>query len=252
MTGQAAGRLVRITRHPIKSHGREDMPAVTLTSGQCLPWDRHWAVAHEAAKLQDGWNPCVNFARGAKAPSLMAITAKLDEASATIDLAHPDRAPLTFRPDDAADLPRFLDWVAPLNPPDRAQPARIVSAGRGMTDSDFPSVSILSMSSLADLSAHMNRQLSPHRWRGNLWLDGFAPFAEFDWIGREIMIGNAILRIEERITRCLATAVEPLSGQRDADTLGGLQTAYGHQDFGVYATVISGGDITLNNPVTLP
>ncbi len=251
MTGPAAGRLVRITRHPIKSHGREDLAGVTLTPGQCLPWDRHWAVAHDAAKLQDGWNSCVNFARGAKAPALMAITATLDEASATMHLDHPDRGALSFRPDDAADLPRFLDWVVPLNPPDRAQPARIVTAGRGMTDSDFPSVSILSMASLGDLSARMGHDLSPHRWRGNLWFDGFAPFAEFDWIGREVTIGDATLRIDERITRCLATAVEPDTGHRNADTLGGLQAAYGHQDFGVYATVIAGGAVALGDGVTL-
>jgi len=31
--------------------------------------DRHWAVAHEAAQLEPGWNRCVNFARAAKARS---------------------------------------------------------------------------------------------------------------------------------------------------------------------------------------
>ena len=72
MTG---GRLAHICRHPIKGHGREDLASVRLLAGACLPWDRHWAVAHEAATLVAGWNPCVNFARGAKAPALMAITA---------------------------------------------------------------------------------------------------------------------------------------------------------------------------------
>ena len=71
------GRLAQICRHPIKGHGREDLASVRLLAGECLPWDRHWAVAHEAAKLKDGWNPCVNFARGAKAPQLMAKTSRL-------------------------------------------------------------------------------------------------------------------------------------------------------------------------------
>lgn len=245
MTGPVAGRLVRITRHPIKGHGREDLASVALTAGDCLPWDRHWAVAHEAAHLTDGWNPCVNFARGAKAPALMAITATLDAATATVTLRHPDRDALTFRPDNLANLPRFLGWVTPLNPPDRARPARIVTAGRGMTDSDFPSVAILSMSSLAEFSSRIGTDLSPHRWRGNLWLDGFSPFAEFDWIGCCIQIGGATLRVRERITRCSATTANPDTGLRDVDTLAGLQTAYGHQDFGIYATVVHGGDLAL-------
>lgn len=242
-------RLDRISRHPIKGHGREDLAAVVLAAGACLPWDRHWAVAHEAARLAPGWNPCVNFARGAKAPALMAVTARLDEAAAAVTLSHPERPDLTFRPDDPADLPGFLAWVAPLHPAERARATDIVGAGRGMTDSEFPSVSILSLASLADLSDKMGQDLSVHRWRGNLWLDGLEPWAEWGWIGRTIRIGAAELRIEERITRCKATSANPLTGRIDADTLGGLQVAYGHQDFGVYAVVTRGGAIATGDAV---
>lgn len=245
------GRLAQICRHPIKGHGRETLASVRLLAGECLPWDRHWAVAHEAARLEPGWNPCVNFARGAKAPEVMAITSTLDEATATVTLRHPVQGEITFRPDDPADLPRFLEWLRPLTPATRAQPVQIVKAGRGMTDSEFPSVSILSTASLADLSARMGQDLSPHRWRGNLWLDGAAPWAEFDWIGREIRIGGAVLRIEERITRCNATKVNPETGKPDADTLAALEAAFGHQDFGVYATVIQSGAIATGDEWSL-
>jgi hypothetical protein len=37
----------------------------------------------------EGWRPCRNFVRGAKGPSLMAITARVD--GDTIHLAHPDQ-----------------------------------------------------------------------------------------------------------------------------------------------------------------
>lgn len=239
--------LSSIWRHPIKAHGREELASVLLSAGACLPFDRHWAVAHEAARLVDGWNPCANFSRGAKAPALMAITSRLDGDMVT--LSHPDRPDLTFRPEDEGDLPRFLDWVRPLMPADRAASARIVRGDRGMTDSDFPSVAILSLSSLADLSARMGTDLSVHRWRGNLWLDDLAPWAEFDMIGQEIAIGDAVLRIEERITRCKATTANPETGRIDADTLAALFTHYGHRDFGVYARVIHGGQIAKGDMV---
>ena len=243
--------LARICRHPIKGHGREDLASVRLSAGACMPFDRHWAVAHEAAKLVTGWNSCANFTRGAKAPELMAVTCALDETTACVTLTHPTQGEITFRPDDTADLARFLAWVGPLVPADRAQPARIVSGGRGMTDSNFPSVSILSLSSLRDLSARMGHDLSVDRWRGNLWISGAAPFAEFDWIGQEIAIGGAVLRIDERISRCRATTVDPMTGKIDGDTLAGLQSHYGHQDFGVYATVISGGPLALGDEWSL-
>lgn len=241
------GTLAQVYRHPIKGHGREALQSVALVAGECLPWDRHWAVAHDAAKLGPGWNRCANFARGAKAPALMAVTSTLDEATGILTLRHPDRSSITFNPDDPAELPSFLEWVTPLNPPDRAQPARIVTAGVGLTDSEFPSVSILSLTSLADLSARMGADLSVHRWRGNFWLDGAAPMAEFGWIGQHLTIGGAVLRIEERITRCTATAVDPETGKPAADTLAGLQAAYGHQDFGVYGVVVQSGPIAVGD-----
>jgi len=240
-------RLAQITRHPIKSHGREDLASVLLSAGECLPMDRHWAVAHEAAKLVPGWNPCVNFARGAKTPALMAITAQLDGDQVT--LAHPDLPTLRFRPDDADDVLRFLDWVRPLNPAGRALPAQVVKAGRGMTDTDFPSVSVLNTATNRALSAEMGVDLSPHRWRGNLWLEGAEPWAEFGWMGKTLRIGAAILQVQERITRCKATTVNPDTGRIDADTLAALQSGHGHQDFGIYARVISGGEIALNDKV---
>ena len=45
-----SGVLKDIWRHPLKSHGRENLQSVKLSVGQSLPWDRHWAVAHDSAK----------------------------------------------------------------------------------------------------------------------------------------------------------------------------------------------------------
>ena len=86
------------------------------------------------------------------------------------------------------------------------------------------------------------------RFRGNVWLDGLAPFAEFDLVGREVRVGGAILRVRERITRCKATTVDPATGISDADTLGALAAGWGHQDFGVYAEVVEGGRVAVGDP----
>lgn len=236
--------LAQIWRHPLKSHGREELASVSLSEGACLPWDRHWAVAHEAAKLPEPmeWVRCANFSRGAKVPALMAISAALDEATGRLTLRHPDLLPLTFDPETEAKA--FLDWVAPLMPADRAASARIVRApGRGMTDSAFPSIAILNAASNRALGEALGQELSPHRWRGNLWVEGPEPWQEVTWLGRDLRIGGAVLRVEQRITRCKATTANPDSGRIDADTLGGLARIGQGQEFGLYASVVQAGPI---------
>jgi uncharacterized protein YcbX len=58
------------------------------------------------------------------------------------------------------------------------------------------------------------------------------------------------LRVEERITRCKATEADPETGRPDADTLGTLARAFGHEDMGVYATVVKGGPVALGDELT--
>ena len=104
-------RVTDIFRHPLKSHGREALAEVTLSQGAAMPWDRRWAVAHEISKA-DGqeWAACANFSRVAKAPQLMAITARLNEADQSLTLSHPNRKDFTFQPDDERQLSGFLAW----------------------------------------------------------------------------------------------------------------------------------------------
>ncbi|SEV97397.1 hypothetical protein SAMN05444851_0629 [Aliiroseovarius sediminilitoris] len=243
--------VAEIWRHPIKSHGREPLLHVTLRADECLPYDRHWAVAHEATKLEHSnrWVPCSNFSRGAKAPSLMALEASFDAASNTVTLTHPSQPGVTFNPDRAEDHARFIEWVIPLCPANRAAPVRIVKADRGMTDTDFPSVSLINLASHAAVEKQLGQELSPLRWRGNLFLTGFDAWEEKDWVGKTVRVGEVEIEVREEITRCLATAANPRTGQRDADTLGALNQGWDHQEFGVYGYVTKPGRVHVDSPV---
>lgn len=243
-------QVSRIFRHPLKSHGSESLKIVYLSEGQSMPFDRLWAVAHEAART-DGrdWAPCQNFSIGSKAPQLMAIKAELNETTEEVTLTHPERPALTFHPDRDSEI--FLEWVRPLVPTNRAQPVRVFRLDRrGFTDTEFPSISLCNAASHAAVEHLAGTPLSSLRWRGNFWITGAEPWAEFDWIGREARLGEAVVRIEERIDRCMATAANPETGQRDVDTLGLLKTQ-GHRDFGVYARVLRNGTVKLDDTLEL-
>ncbi len=241
--------VTEIWRHPIKSHGREKLDSVTIATGGTIPFDRVWAVAHERSKADGSeWVSCGHFCRVAKLPSLMAVTAQFDEASGQITLRHPHADDLTFQPEK--DSEAFIAWAKSLVPDDTLQPTRLVKAqAQAFTDSDFPSVTLCNHASHRAVEQRVGRPLSHLRWRGNIWIDGLAPWEEFDWDDREIRIGETLLRVRERTDRCKSTHSNPETGQRDADVLGALDS-WGHQDFSVRAEVLEGGVVKTGDEVT--
>lgn len=245
-------RVAHLIRHPIKSAGYEPVERADLTADAAFPFDRVWAVAHAAARLSDplAWASKLQFLRGWASADLMAVACQSDPEQARVTLSHPRRPTESFRPDDPADAARLIDWLRPLWPESRPEPARVIRVpGQALTDQDEPLVSINNLASLADLSARMGRGLSLHRWRGNIWVDGWPAWADHALVGQDITIGTARLRVEALIDRCRATGANPDTGQQDADTMAALEAQYGHTDFGVFARVISPGTVTLGDEV---
>ncbi len=240
--------------HPIKGIGRHRLEEVRLTAGQTMPEDRIWAVTHEASKYDasnPGWTSCGNFIRGAKAPTLQAID--LYKTAKGYGLLHnAQNTPFEFDPEDEAQHAGFLRWLTTFIPENRARPKALVRAeSRGMTDSDFPSISIHTNASLAALSEVAGKPVEPERFRGNIWLDGCEAWEERSWIGKRIRIGEAELEVREHIGRCMATTANPESGAQDIWTLKLLEKHWGHTQFGVYGAVVKSGRIALGDKAKL-
>ncbi len=244
--------LARIERFPIKSIGGELLDRVTLGAGQCLPGDRAWAVLHaDAARHLNGqggidrWLPKSQFLRGVTGPSLQAIRgARLPDGR--LRLTHPEAGTLDFDPEDDGAL---LAWLDPLWPADRPRPLRLVAGPQPLTDMRQAYVSILSLASLAALEAALGQSFGCDRWRANFWIGGLEPFAERDWIGRGLRIGEARLVVRERIGRCHATSADTETGRLDIDMLAALKSLQGDTDFGVYAEVLAGAPVAVGAPV---
>lgn len=265
--------LDQIWRYPIKGIGAERLRAIDLAPGLPLPLDRAWAVLEQGGDASDGWRSCRNFLRGAKGPSLMAVTCSVDGpmGAEVIHFSHPDQPDISLTP--GTDPAAFFNWLAPIYPESRAKPAALVaSPPEGMSDAPFASISILNASSLRALGQKLGQPLDERRFRGNLWIEGLAPWEEFDLVGKTLTVSTprlsseagahmndpdsrsdagAQLEVVERITRCRATEANPETGKRDANTLRALEDGWGHQDFGVYAMVRQGGQIKAGDTVAL-
>ena len=246
-------RLAALYRHPLKGLGSEALPRAALSPEGALAGDRAWALLTAAARDTDAWQPRRNFLQVAAGPALAAIRAATRE-DGTLRLAHPDRPDLDLDP--AADPhgagTALAAWLAPLWPDSRPAPAGLVRApGHGMTDMPEPFVSIGNRASLRALSQRAGRPLDERRFRINLWLDGLAPWEEFDLVGRTIRVGAVPLAGAERIGRCRAPEADPETGRRDIDVCRVLEEGWGHTDFGIYARVAAQGAVALGESVAL-
>ncbi|WP_323715838.1 MOSC domain-containing protein [Paracoccus aminovorans] len=244
-------RIARIRRHPIKSVGGEDLGRIRLDAARVLPGDREWAVLTEAGERHAGpaparWLPKGCFLRGAAAPGLQAVSGG-SMGNGRLQLAHPQLPVIEIDPE--TEGPRLIDWLRPLWPADKPPPTRLVRAPAAWTDVSRPWVSILSLHSLRDLAGRLGFDPGIARWRANLWVEGWAPYAERDLIGRILTVGKVELRVTEPIGRCPATSADPETGGIDIDMPEALKAHLGHTDFGIYAEVVTGGEIALNDEI---
>ena len=112
-------------------------------------------------------------------------------------------------------------------------------------------VSIINLASVAAIEGMVGRPVDPLRFRGNLYVEGWPAWCEFDLLGQEIAIGTqARAKVVKRIVRCAATNVDPATGIRDLDIPPTLLRHLGHADCGVYAEVTAGGDIAAGDAIS--
>ncbi|MGI9117084.1 MAG: MOSC domain-containing protein [Gaiellales bacterium] len=91
--------------------------------------------------------------------------------------------------------------------------------------------------------------IDPRRFRMMVQVAGGAPFEEDRWIGREVRVGSAVVRVVEECIRCAVTTVDPETGERDVDSLRAMIAAKGEPNLGVYCDVVEPGAIRIGDPV---
>ena len=88
------------------------------------------------------------------------------------------------------------------------------------------------------------------RFRPTLVLETDEPWLEDSWLGRELEVGDAVIRVGGPVPRCAVIDHHPESGAKDARLLMALvgtrpTNRAGEPMFGVYATVTRTGRVTV-------
>ncbi|MEO0361848.1 MAG: MOSC domain-containing protein [Pseudomonadota bacterium] len=238
------GTIVAIHRYPVKGMTPEPMEAVTLARGQGLPGDRSWGflrAGHEAAGAPI---PKDRFVVLQNEAGMARLKARLEDGDRLV--IADEAAARSFDLADIAEREAAAAFVADTL--GLAERPSLVPAGSGrFTDVSVVSpelmnaVSILSRETVAAFAAEADAAVDPRRFRMNVEVEGWTPWAEMEAVGRTVALGTARLRVLLRTRRCAATEVDPDTAKRDLKIPVMLRRQRGHFDMGVYAEVIEGG-----------
>jgi uncharacterized protein YcbX len=89
------------------------------------------------------------------------------------------------------------------------------------------------------------------RFRANLYVSGWPAWQELELVGQTLAVGNTRLKVVKRITRCAAVNVDPETAARDLDIPPTLMRRLGHNECGIYAEVIAGGAIAVDDAIAI-
>jgi MOSC domain-containing protein len=248
-----AATIQAIYRYPVKGLSPEAMPRTELAVGATLPCDRVYAIENGPSGFDPGeprYQPKTRYLMLMRNERLARLRTRFDEASHTLTVAldggEAVRAELATASGRAA-IERFF---AEFCRDELAGPPRILHApGFSFSDVARKVVSIINLSSVAALEELLGTGVHPLRFRGNLYLSGWPAWHELGLVGQEIATGSVRLKVVKRIVRCAATNVDPQTGRRDLSIPDTLRRAYGHADCGIYAEVVSAGEIAVGDAV---
>jgi uncharacterized protein len=237
-----------IYRYPVKGLSAEPLGATALKAGETLSGDRCYAIENGPSGFDPAmprYLPKQRFLMLMKNERLARLDTHFDDATQVLVIqengAEVARGELHTSTGRAAIEGFFLKFCADEL---RGAPKLLASPGHSFSDVARKVVSIINLASVAAVETLVGHPVDPKRFRGNLYVEGWPAWREFDLLGQEVAIGaQARAKVVKRIARCAATNVEPGTGVRDLDIPATLLRHLGHADCGVYAEVTAGGAV---------
>jgi len=248
-------RIQSLYRYPVKGLSPQALTRTRLEPGQTVPADRLYAIENGASGFdpaRPAYFPKIRFLMLMRNERLAALHTDYDEQSHTLTVRWQGREAARGDLRDAqgrAEIERFFNNYCADEL--RGPPRVLFGEGHSFSDVAKKVVSVINLASVAAVENAAGQPVDPLRFRGNLYVDGWAAWHEFDLLGRTLTVGGARLKVVKRIVRCAATEVDPATGIRDVAVPRVLQQNFDHADCGVYAEVTASGEVAVGDSVTV-
>jgi hypothetical protein len=248
--------IAALFRHPIKGFTPEKRDHAQLGVGEPFPGDRLYALEDGPSGFDPahpGFIPKQRFAVLAKIAEVARAKTRLDDATSVLHAEAEGRPPFAGKLAEPEGQAAFAQWVTELLGEAADGPLRLIDgAGHRFLDHPLGHVSVINLASVRDLEQRLSHPLDPLRFRANLYVEGWPAWAENDWIGRSLPLGEAEATVFKSIIRCPAPGVDPTTAIRDLDIPAELFRLYGHPLCGIYVQVTKAGMVRVGDAVSTP
>ena len=228
------GTVRHIARYPVKSMAGEELESVAVRF-QGLPGDRSYAF------VQEGLYSPFPFLTAREYPGLLGYSPQWDRST------KPPR--LNIVTDQGATLPIEGAELRNQIESGAGRSVRLHSDHRG--NHDIAYVSVITTATISELARAAGVPPDHRRFRMNFVVESdLLPFAEKQWVGKTLRIGDLRLAITEQDRRCLMITRDPDGAESAPAVLkaaGELNEAFA----GVYASVLATGTVTKGDAVQL-
>jgi len=250
------GYVQSLWRHPVKGFTPEGLNSVQLRADACFPGDRLYAVEDGPSGF-DPANPVhiskQKFTVLAKIVAVARIRTRYDDAAGELEARLEGKEPLRARLTDEIGREAFAAWLSQVLGDDVGGNLKVLRAPGDYRFMDHPQgfVSIVNLASVRDLSERVGRTVDPRRFRANVYVEHWPAWIETEPSIGSVTLGGAETTVVKPIVRCIATHVDPDTGETDIDVVRALYDAYGHRYCGIYVKVVRSGRVSVGDGVNL-
>jgi len=248
-------RIEYLYRYPVKGLTAEALESAEVEEGGCIPWDRAFALAQGDSGFdpaQPAWLQKQNFMCLMKNARVASLFSFFEPRSGMLAIRAPDGSSVVENALTESGRDRIGVFLTGyLGEEARGTPHFHYVEGHSFCDQRRKVISLINLASLRDYEAKVGTRRHRRRFRSNVWFSGAQAWSERQWIGQQIQMGGAVLKVTRPITRCAATEVNPETAQRDAEPLAELRRLYDHVELGVHAEVIEGGRFAIGDAIEL-
>lgn len=252
---QNSADIAKIYRYPVKGLSAEEMPRVLLSPGKTLPSDRRYAIENGPSGFTPDspqYFPKVRFLMLMRHERLAGLHTHFDDASNILSIRHNNADVASGNIETEAGRASIEAFFAKEFANELRGAPKILSApDHSFSDVAAKVVSIINLASVSEIESAIGQPVDPLRFRGNVYVNGWPAWHEFSLVGSTLAIGDTRLLVVKNIVRCAAVNVDPVTAERDMNIPQALIRNFGHDDCGIYAEVIAGGEIKVGDSISL-